>query len=133
MQDIFKTHNIFMPMEKKHFNNAFGKNLRLLRKQKGLTQVELANTLGCSQTMITTYENGRKKPAVDTLAKLADALGVSTDQLIGLNAQPKGKVKIKNPKLWKKFEQIDQLPDTDKRTVFRMIDGLLANNKKKNK
>ena len=64
-------------------SSNLGKNIRLLRKQKGLTQVELAKLLGCSQAIITAYENGQKKPSVDTLAYLAETLGVSIDHVIG--------------------------------------------------
>jgi len=111
-------------------NTNLGKNIKLLRKQKGLTQVQLAEMVGCSQTMITTCENNRKKPSVSTLAQLADALGVSIDQVIGKTPSLKKDNKIRNPKLLKKFEQLEQLPANDKRTVFKMIDGLLAQNSK---
>jgi transcriptional regulator with XRE-family HTH domain len=110
-------------------NGHLGRNIKLLRKQKGLTQVELSKILGCSQAMITTYENDLKKPSVSTLARLAEALGVSIDHVVGNSAPVKTGDKIKNPKLWRKFAQLDELPDTDKRTVFRMIDGLLAQKK----
>jgi transcriptional regulator with XRE-family HTH domain len=113
----------------KKTNGSLGATIRLLRKQKRLTQVELAQKIDCSQAVVTAYENSRKKPAIDTLAKLADSLGVTIDQLVGKDAPPKTDEKVKNPKLWKKFEQIDELPDTDKRTVFRMIDGLLTQKK----
>jgi transcriptional regulator with XRE-family HTH domain len=114
-------------MKKSNTNDQLGKNIKLFRKQKGFTQVELAKALGCSQTIITAYEKGLKKPSVDMLAKLADVLGSSTDRILASNNNPaKTSEKIKNPKLWKKFEQINTLPDTDKRTVFRMIDGLLV-------
>jgi transcriptional regulator with XRE-family HTH domain len=110
----------------KKTNGCIGTNIRLFRKQKGLTQVELAQKINCSQAIVTAYENNRKKPAIDTLSNLADSLGVTIDQIVGKEAPSKTGEKIKKPKLWKKFEQIDQLPDTDKRTVFRMIDGLLT-------
>lgn len=102
-----------------------GDNIKQLRKQKGLTQVDLAQKLGCTQGIITAYENNLKRPSVARIAQLAEALGVSTDELLGLkdihtNAAPK------SPKLWKKFEQLQTLPSDDKRMVFKMIDGLIA-------
>jgi transcriptional regulator with XRE-family HTH domain len=105
---------------------SLGQNIRLLRKQKGLTQVELAKKLDCSQAVITAYESSKKKPAIDTLSRLADVLGVTIDQIIGKKNVPQQKTTVKSPKLWKKFTQVEQLPTTDKRTVFRMIDGLIA-------
>jgi transcriptional regulator with XRE-family HTH domain len=113
----------------KKIASPLGQNIRLLRKQKGLTQVELAKNLDCSQAVITAYESGKKKPAVDTLSRLADVLGVTTDQIIGKKNVPQQKNPVKSPKLWKKFSQVEQLPITDKRTIFKMIDGLISQKK----
>jgi transcriptional regulator with XRE-family HTH domain len=109
-----------------------GKKIRAIRKQKGLTQVDLANLLGCSQVMITSYENDSKLPSVTTLIKLSDILNVTVDSLVRQSDHVKTetkKEKLKNPRLWKKFKQIDQLTENDKRTIFRLIDGLLEKQK----
>ena len=52
------------------------KELRRIRKLKGLTQVELAALSGVSQYTITEIETGRREPRPSTLHKLAEALGV---------------------------------------------------------
>jgi transcriptional regulator with XRE-family HTH domain len=43
--------------------------------------------IGISNSLITHYEKGTKKPSVETLAALSDALGVSADYLLGINAK----------------------------------------------
>ena len=52
------------------------------RKKKGLTQRELSKQLGVTQSTITQYENGVRKPDIVTLKKLAAILGCTTDQLL---------------------------------------------------
>lgn len=57
-------------------------NLREVRKTKKVTQVELAEKSGILQQNISNYETGFKSPTLDSAAKLADALGVSLDELV---------------------------------------------------
>lgn len=62
-----------------------GKNLRRFRKEKGLTQVELAARSGVSQVTISEIETGskpNKQPLHVTIAKLASALGLPVSQLV---------------------------------------------------
>lgn len=54
-----------------------------LRKQKKLTQDEVAKFLNMSQSAYQHYENNRAEPNIDTLCKLADFYGVSLDYLVG--------------------------------------------------
>lgn len=107
---------------KKEKNN-FGEKLRDLRKQKGMTQIELAEALDCSQAIITAYENNIRKPPLNKIAVIAELFNVSINDLYGTKPLKQNN-KIKNPKLWKKFEQLEKLSDTEKRTVIKMIDTL---------
>ena len=106
-------------------NNKLGHNIKNLRKQKGWTQSDLAQKMGCTQGIITAYENNLKQPSVDKIALLAKVFGVSIDELLG-QTDIKVAAPPKNPKLWKKFELLERLPQQDKRMVFKMIDGLIA-------
>ena len=60
--------------------------LREIRKQQGLSQAELSERSHVHRISISRYENGKKKPSVDSLKRLAAALGVSTDELLGESA-----------------------------------------------
>jgi transcriptional regulator with XRE-family HTH domain len=61
----------------------FGEKLRTLREQRGLTVRELATILEMkSHSHIADMENGRSKPSVELLIKLADFFEVTTDQLL---------------------------------------------------
>ena len=59
-----------------------GKNLKYLRKSKGLTQQELANHLGIRRSSIGAYEECRATPKYDTLEKVSDFFEVSIDFLV---------------------------------------------------
>lgn len=58
-------------------------NLKKLREAKGLTKKQTAAELGISERAYLTYEYGERDPKLDTLQKLADFYGVSTDYLLG--------------------------------------------------
>lgn len=61
----------------------FGERLKMLRKEKGLKQEEIAAILGCTQRKISYLEQGVSEPDLQTLFKLADYFGVSIDFLCG--------------------------------------------------
>ena len=57
-------------------------NLKLLRKQKGLTQISLQLQTGIEQALLSKFENGERIPPTDTLMRLADFYGVSIDYIL---------------------------------------------------
>src|SRR5438270_7583928 len=61
----------------------FGRRLVELRKARGLTQVEMAERLGSTQSFVSKYERGDLRLHGELIVKLAAALGVSTDELLG--------------------------------------------------
>ncbi len=62
----------------------FGLKLRELRKQKQLTQKQLAAMINVKHSVISFYELGDRLPSPEVLKKLAAALNVSADYLLGL-------------------------------------------------
>lgn len=60
----------------------FSKKLQELRKQKGLTQEELAQKLYVSRTAISKWESGRGYPSIDSLKEIAKFFCVTVDQLL---------------------------------------------------
>ena len=65
---------------------TFGDRLRQLRKTSGYTQEQLANIIGVAKTTINGYERNNREPNVLTITKLAQALGVTGNDLIGVAA-----------------------------------------------
>ena len=62
---------------------AFGSVLQQLRKERHLTQEQLAQTLGLAKSSISMYENGKREPDFATMEQLADYFGVDMDTLYG--------------------------------------------------
>lgn len=66
-----------------------GKNLKRIMKEKGITGTALAEEIGCSKASISQYINGINLPSSGRLEALTAALGVSTEELIGVEDRPK--------------------------------------------
>lgn len=63
---------------------GFGERVRQRRKELGMTQDELAHKIGCSnRTSVWQIENEKNKPTLETMGKLAAALRVPIEYLIG--------------------------------------------------
>mgnify|MGYP004621404675 CR=1 FL=1 len=67
----------------------FSDRLILLRQEKDLTQVQVANGTGLTENSIQNYERGRRKPTYDALITLADYFDVSLDYLVGRSTNPR--------------------------------------------
>lgn len=66
----------------------FSKRLLLIRVQRGLSQVELAERAGIGENAVWRYESGETEPKGEVIARLAKELDVSTDYLLGLTEYP---------------------------------------------
>ncbi len=62
-----------------------GKLIRELRKEKGITQTELAKEISTTQDTISLWELGKSYPDVINVVKLCKFFGVTSDYLLGLN------------------------------------------------
>ena len=63
--------------------------LKMMRKEKGLTQTRLAIELNTSQNTISRYETGDREPGIRELIKIADYFNVSIDYLLERSNNPK--------------------------------------------
>ena len=59
-----------------------GENLKKIRTKKDITQTQLAETLGVDKSFVSNIENGKTNPTLSTITNLAQALGVSTNELL---------------------------------------------------
>ena len=67
---------------------TFSDRLISIRRQRGVTQRQLAESIGVSEIAVQNYENQRRKPAFDVLIALADYFDVSLDYLVGRSDNP---------------------------------------------
>lgn len=69
---------------KPYDHRAAGRVLRRLRLRSGLSQETLSGLAGLARSHLAMIENGKKDPSVDTLWRLADALGLTSSELFRL-------------------------------------------------
>ena len=86
---------------------TFGQRLSRLRKEKGLTQEDVANQITISPQAVSKWENDISSPDILVLGNLADILGVSVDELLGRDVKEE-KVVIKQPEPKKKVSPIKE-------------------------
>lgn len=104
--------------------DSLGERIAKFRKEKGLTQIELAKAIGITQTLISAYERGRLRPNYEIIAGFAQALEVTTDELIGLK-QSKTTTKKTSLKILKRLNKIEKLPPSQQRALLQTIDNYL--------
>jgi len=102
---------------------TFGENVAVARKKKKLSQNELAKEVGTIAVTIGRYERNEIKPSIDIATKIADALDVSLDYLVGNTDTALEKA------LLKKITDIQKLPDDKKYVVMTLIDTFLKQTK----
>ena len=66
----------------------FNENLKKARLESGLSQKELSENIGVAKSTYSLYESGKREPNVNTIKKIASALNVSADILLGTEPEP---------------------------------------------
>ena len=66
----------------KNESKKLGKNLKNIRTKKAISQGDIARSLDVSRGFISNIENGKTNPTLETIARLAKAVGVSTKELL---------------------------------------------------
>jgi transcriptional regulator with XRE-family HTH domain len=107
---------------------SFGSRLAELRQKASLSQRALAAELGISQRMVAYYEGQTDHPPAHLIAPLCTLLGVSADELLGLKpVRPlRGPT---NQRLWRRFQQIEKLPLSERRQLLGVVDAFLERNR----
>jgi len=88
-----------------------------LRKEKKWSQSDLAEKSGVSREMISKYERRLAIPSIEAAKKIADALEVSLDFLVG-----EGQNASFDKKTLQRLEEVEALPPQEKARVFHYID-----------
>jgi transcriptional regulator with XRE-family HTH domain len=101
-----------------------GKIIATLRDKKGFSQTELADKSGVSRVMIGKYERGEAIPSIDAAKKIADALEVSLDYLVGEGINSK-----LDKQALKRLQDLELLEDDKKKTLFDLIDTYIRDAK----
>ena len=116
-------YTISMPTDDHDFFKQLGLRLANARKFSGFTQQALADNLHIQQTVIASYEVGRRRMPISQLDLFAQALGISVNHLIGLE-DPKVK---RGPatKLQRQLEEASKLPRSEQQLISKVLERFL--------
>ena len=103
-------------------------NLKKIREKRKVTQVRLSIAAEVSQETISAYESGKSFPSVETLIKIADFLGTSTDYLLGRINDDMPLLSIKKNGFdatdLMLLDEFDKMTKDKKNKVIGYIDGI---------
>jgi transcriptional regulator with XRE-family HTH domain len=103
---------------------SVGQRIARIRKERGYTQIELAERIGTIQALISDYERNKLRLNGEMAVRFALALEVTTDELLGL--QPRA-VRSRKPsrKILRRLEQIEKLPQAQQAILLKTIDTFI--------
>lgn len=105
-------------------NETFGQRLARLRKERGFTQVQLAERIGIIQSLISDYETDRLRLSAEMAVRFSMAMGISTDALLHPQAA-KTATSTPSRKVLRRLEQIESLPRRKQEALLMTIDSFL--------
>lgn len=109
-------------------SEIFPQRLRAARELRGLNQGDLAQRTGLQASAISHFETGGRKPSFNNLKRLADALNVTTDYLLGRVNDPAGLAGADRI-----HRHLGQLKGTDRSFAEDMIEMLAKNAKNRSR
>lgn len=111
-------------------NMNVGENIKRIRTAKNLSQKEVTINASLDTAQYSRIENGKTDPSVNTLERIAKALGItlaelfaSTDELKEINSLDKS--------LMEKVALMESLSDEEKQTIYTMLDAFIGKRKLK--
>jgi transcriptional regulator with XRE-family HTH domain len=110
----------------------FRERLREWRLKRDLTQEELARKAGVPTISVSHFETGHRFPNAESLRRLADALGVSADYLLGRVKEPTGEdLQAADPEIALLFRRFQGMSEEAREQVKQLFETVDAMDKKK--
>jgi transcriptional regulator with XRE-family HTH domain len=105
---------------------SVGRRLARLRRERGLTQAQLAERIGILQTLVTDYEHDRLRLSAEMAVRFTLALGISLDAwLLPEAAAPSPKKRAPSRAITRRMAMFETLPRHQQRLVLTALDMLL--------
>ncbi|POR30722.1 helix-turn-helix transcriptional regulator [Flavobacterium oreochromis] len=104
-------------------------NIKNIREQKKLKQIEVANHIGVDKSAYSKIEKGMRSLAVEELQKMAQLFEMTTDQIINFDGGIPQEITIEDKTEVEQIKLIQQLEEEDKQTIFKLVDKMLTNKK----
>lgn len=100
--------------------------IKVLRKEHGWSQADLATRVGGDAGQISRYENGKITPSVDVVVRLAEIFDVNTDYLL-VDGATRRAFRPTPDELTDRLGDLGALTEADRAALAHILDGLLAN------
>jgi transcriptional regulator with XRE-family HTH domain len=106
-----------------------GDRLAALRKAAGLSQAQLAEAVGIPARSVTFYERKAQSLPSHLVPKFAEVLGVTVEQVLGINAKNGSAKRGPKSELERRLETISRLSRTEQKRILQVVDALLLQQK----
>ena len=114
-------------MQNDEIRKAFGVRLKALRKQKKMTQKELAEKVDVRFPQLNKYECGLHAPSLIALVLIAEVLDTTVDYLLTGNRNETRP--LHNIRLLERFKALEEFEHNDQETVIKLIDAMIIKQK----
>ena len=104
-----------------------GQKIRKLRRDRNWTQAELGQAADINFRNLNRYEHDKLKPGPKMLAKLANAFGITAEELAD-SEQPLQELAIEDPDLLQCFRQAQAMNDEDKLIIKKLVQAMVIKN-----
>jgi transcriptional regulator with XRE-family HTH domain len=109
-------------------SETLGERIARLRKERGYTQVQLAEKIGIIQSIVSAIERDVLKLSAEMAIRLAQAIDISLDELLNPAAPKTRNGKKPSRKVLRRLEQIEGLPHSQQVALLRTIDAVIKGN-----
>jgi transcriptional regulator with XRE-family HTH domain len=109
--------------------DTFGKRMAALRKEKKMTQEELAKLLSTSISVIGRYERDEMTPSIDVAKNISNHLNTTVGYLLGETDKAD---LFKDPVMLQRLAELDKMENTEKSHILHVLDGFIKSVKLKN-
>jgi transcriptional regulator with XRE-family HTH domain len=109
-------------------NETIGQRIAGLRKERGLSQADLAERIGISRQLVASYERERVRLYDEMVARFALALGVSADEILGLDQAGNTDTKHPSLRVTRRLRELEQLPEPKRKAILKTLDDLIRAN-----
>ena len=103
------------------FTMSISQRLIALRRERDLTQQEMADRVGLHVNQIRRYESEHAQPSLETLKKIAVGLSISIDTLVFEEGE-----RGPDDDLLLQFEAVSRMPPEEKRIIKALLDGMIV-------
>jgi transcriptional regulator with XRE-family HTH domain len=107
-------------------NETLGERLARIRKERGLTQKDIADRTGLTQVLVSDYERDRLRLTAEMAVRFVEAMGIGTEELLRSQKKAAPPEDQPSPKLLRRMKQIETLPVYEQRALLTTIDKFLA-------